>query len=72
MARKPGDKFNQTEYVEKYMKEKITVKKVAFSNERDAALLMWTRDKTFSRYVKQLIRKDMEETLAENTPENHI
>lgn len=59
MPRKKSGLFDQTKYVQQYIKDNITVKKVSFNNERDADMLAWVADKTFSSYVKKLIRDDM-------------
>ena len=61
MARNASGNFDQTKYVETYMKENMTVKKVAFNNKNDAEMLTWVNDKNFSGYVKGLIRQDMQE-----------
>lgn len=59
MPRKKSGLFNQNKYIQQFMKENVTVKKVSFNNQNDADLLEWLSDKTFSTYVKQLIREDM-------------
>ena len=59
MPRKKSGTFDQSKYIQQYMKDKITVKKVTFNREKDADLLFWLDGKTFSTYVKDLIRKDM-------------
>lgn len=60
MPRKKSGLFDQNKYIQQYMKEKETTKRVVFNNETDADLLEWLADKTFSTYVKELIRLDME------------
>lgn len=59
MPRKKTGKFDQSKYVQQFMKEKVIVKKVPFNKENDADLLAWIEGKPFSTYVKQLIRNDM-------------
>ena len=59
MPRKKSGLFDQNKYIQQFMKEKNTVKKVVFNNETDSDLLEWLAGKKFSTYVKQLIRKDM-------------
>lgn len=60
MPRKKSGTFDQSKYVQQFMKEKVTVKKVSFNKEKDVDLLAWLDDKQFSPYVKDLIRKDMD------------
>lgn len=59
MPRKKSGLFDQSKYIQQFMKEKVTVKKVSFNRKSDSDLLEWIADKTFSTYVKELIRKDM-------------
>ena len=59
MPRKKSGTFDQSKYIQQFMKEKVTVKKVTFNKETDADLLAWLADKRFSTYVKELIREDM-------------
>ena len=61
MPRKKSGLFDQSKYVQQFMKDKVTVKKVSFNREKDADLIEWLKDKTFSAYVKQLIRRDIRE-----------
>lgn len=51
--------FDQSKYIQQFMHDKVVVKKVSFNREKDANLLAWLENKTFSAYVKKLIRKDM-------------
>lgn len=60
MPRKKSGTFDQSKYIQQFMKEKVTVKRVTFNKETDADLLAWLADKTFSTYVKELILKDKE------------
>ena len=60
MPRKKSGLFDQSKYVQQFMKEKVTVKKVTFNKETDSDLLAWLADKRFATYVKELIRLDME------------
>lgn len=59
MPRKKSGTFDQSKYIQQFMKEKVTVKRVTFNKGTDADLLGWLADKKFSTYVKELIRKDM-------------
>ena len=59
MPRKKSGTFDQSKYIQQFMKEKVTIKKVSFNRESDADLLAWLAGKKFSTYVKDLIRKDM-------------
>ena len=59
MPRKKSGLFDQNKYIQQFMKEKVTVKRVTFNKQNDADLLAWVADKKFSTYVKDLIRKDM-------------
>lgn len=59
MPRKKSGTFDQSKYIQQFMKEKVTVKKVSFNRENDADLLEWIAGKKFSTYIKELIRKDM-------------
>ena len=59
MPRTKSGTFDQSKYIQQFMREKITVKKVTFNKETDADLLDWLKDRKFSTYVKDLIRKDM-------------
>lgn len=59
MPRTKSGTFNQSKYIQQFMKEKVTVKKATFNKEADADLLAWLADKRFSTYVKELIREDM-------------
>ena len=59
MSRKKSGLFDQSKYIQQFMKDKVTVKKVTFNKKTDADLLEWLADKKFSTYVKELIRKDM-------------
>ena len=61
MPRKKSGTFDQSKYIQQFMKEKITVKKVTFNKETDSDLLAWLADKRFSTYIKDLIREDMKE-----------
>ena len=58
MPREKSGTFDQSKYIQRYMKENVTVKKVSFNNQNDSDLLEWISGKPFSTYVKQLIRKD--------------
>ena len=61
MPRKASGNFDQGKYVQQYMKENVTVKKVVFNKRDEAELLDWANRSTvgFSAYVKRLIREDM-------------
>ena len=59
MPRKKSGTFDQSKYVQQYMKDNVTVKKVTFNKLSDADLLAWLDDKKFSTYVKDLIRHDI-------------
>ena len=59
MPRIKSGLFDQSKYIQQFIKEKEVTKKVVFSKEKDADLLAWLEDKQFSPYVKELIRKDM-------------
>ena len=59
MPRKKSGLFDQSKYIQQFMKDNITVKKVSFNKETDADVLAWLADKRFSTYVKGLIREDM-------------
>ena len=59
MPRKKSGLFDQSKYIQQFMKEKVTVKKVTFNRKADADLLELIEGKTFSAYVKELIRRDM-------------
>lgn len=59
MPRKKSGLFDQNKYIQQFMKEKITVKRVTFNKESDSELLAWVAEKKFSTYVKDLIREDM-------------
>ena len=61
MPRQKSGLFDQNKYIQKFIQEKETVKKVIFNNETDADLLAWIANKKFSAYVKNLIREDMKE-----------
>ena len=60
MPRKKSGTFDQNKYIQQFVREKETTKRVVFNKETDADLLEWLADKTFSTYVKELIRLDME------------
>ena len=60
MPRKKSGNFDQNKYIQQFMKEKETTKRVVFNKETDVDLLAWLADKKFSTYVKELIRLDME------------
>ena len=60
MPRKKSGTFDQSKYIQQFMKDKVTVKKVSFNKESEADMLEWLADKKFSTYVKELIRLDME------------
>ena len=61
MARKKSGMFDQSKYIQQYMKENVTVKKVSFNKGRraDAEMLKFLDGKPFSTYVKDLIWRDM-------------
>ena len=59
MPRKKSGTFDQNKYVQQFMKDKVTVKKVTFNKETDADLLAWLDGRKFSTYIKDLIRRDM-------------
>ena len=59
MPREKSGLFDQSKYVQQFMKEKVIVKKVSFNKEFDMDLLIWLSGKKFSTYVKQLIREDV-------------
>ena len=59
MPRKKSGEFDQSKYIQQFMKENVTVKRVTFNKVTDADLLAWLKDRKFSTYVKDLIRKDM-------------
>lgn len=59
MPRKKSGLFDQSKYIQQFMKDNVTVKKVTFNKETDADLLSWLDGKRFSTYVKELIREDM-------------
>ena len=59
MPRKKSGLFDQNKYIQQFMKDNVTVKKVTFNQKHDADLLEWIAGKTFSTYVKDLIREDM-------------
>ena len=59
MPKKKSGLFDQNKYIQQYMKDNVTVKKVTFNKETDADLLAWIAGKRFSTYVKELIRMDM-------------
>lgn len=60
------EKFNQAEYVKRYQRENRIEKKVTFNRNDpdDMRLLEWltTRPGGMVRYIKTLIRSDMEKT----------
>ena len=60
MPKQKSGLFDQSKYIQQYMKDNVTVKKVSFNREYDADLLEWVKDKTFSTYIKDLIREDMQ------------
>ena len=63
MPKKKSGTFDQSKYIQRYMREKVTVKKVLFNNEYDSDLLSWLSSQgSFSTYVKRLIREDMQKT----------
>ena len=59
MPKKKSGLFDQSKYVQQYIREKTTTKKVLLNNATDADIITWIADKNFSGYVKDLIRKDM-------------
>ena len=59
MPRKKSGEFDQSKYIQQFMKENVTVKRVTFNKVTDADLLAWLKDRKFSTYVKDLIREDM-------------
>ena len=59
MPRKKSGTFDQNKYIQQFVREKETTKRVVFNNSTDADLLAWLADKTFSTYVKELIRDDI-------------
>ena len=61
MPRKASGSFDQSRYIQEYMKENVTVKKVVFNKRDEAELLEWANRSPggFSAYVKRLIREDM-------------
>lgn len=59
MPRQKTGGFDQSKYIQQFMKEKITVKKVTFNKDADSDILDWVVGKNFSGYVKSLIRADM-------------
>lgn len=56
---KKDNQFNQSKYIQQFMKDNVTVKKVSFNNANDIELLNWISNKKFSTYVKKLISADM-------------
>ena len=64
MPRKASGDFDQNKYVQQYMKENVTVKKVVFNKRDEQELLEWATASPdgFSAYVKRLIREDMAKT----------
>lgn len=61
MPRKKSGTFDQNKYIQQFVREKETTKRVVFNKETDADLLAWLAEKRFSTYVKDLIRNDMKE-----------
>ena len=59
MPRKKSGTFDQSKYIQRFMREKVMVKRVTFNREKDSDLLAWIAGKRFSTYIKDLIRKDM-------------
>ena len=59
MPRKKTGDFDQSKYIQQYMKDNVIVKKVSFNKANDADLQEWVNGKTFSTYVKDLIREDI-------------
>ena len=61
MPRKASGNFDQGKYVQQYMKENVTVKKVVFNKRDETELLEWANRSPggFSAYVKRLILEDM-------------
>ena len=57
MPRKKSGMFDQSKYVQQYIKENVTVKKVSFNKNTESDLLEFVEGKTFSTYVKDLIRE---------------
>lgn len=43
----------------KYKKENIVQKKIELNKKTDADILSWIEGKSFSSYIKQLIRNDI-------------
>ena len=62
------EKFNQAEYIKQYQREQRIEKKVTFNrnNPEDMKLLEWltSRPEGMVKYIKRLIRSDMESHLA--------
>lgn len=61
MPRKASGNFDQNRYIQEYMKENVTVKKVVFNKREEQELLEWANaiPGGFSAYIKRLIREDM-------------
>lgn len=61
MPRTKSGTFDQSRYVQQYIKENTTIKKVMFNKKEEAELLAWAEGIPggFSGYVKRLIRDDM-------------
>lgn len=43
----------------KYKKENIVQKKIELNKKTDSDILAWLEDKSFSKYIKDLIREDI-------------
>lgn len=62
MPRKKSGEFDQSRYVQNYIKDNVVMKKVGFNKQHDADILDWIEGvpESFATYVKRLIRQDME------------
>lgn len=52
----------------KYKARSIVQKKLDFNKTTDADILKWLEGKTFSTYIKQLIRADIQKGAVTNYP----
>ena len=66
MPRKKSGLFDQGKYIRQYISENRTTKNLTFNkkNADDMAMLEWlnSREEGFNKYIKNLIRKDMQKT----------
>lgn len=66
MPKQKSGLFDQNKYIQQYISENRTTKNLTFNkrNAEDMEMLEWlnSREEGFNKYIKNLIRKDMQST----------